>query len=157
MLKLSTEELSLRLKKTGVLAAWIAGTILIAFIAWFFTSTVRERGLIRVVNETLEQHGQNVHIVNVLDVPGLGPVGTYWFSLSEAAGSVPSVAVVFTIMHSADNSPFLGLISEETGALTLLLPLSINGQRMLDRIEPEMLQMQTLQIESAYTKRVETE
>jgi len=145
VLGILNSSLILKLKDTGILAAWIAGLILIAGLCWFLTQPVRGRYLQVSVNLVLEQAGDSRRLDSrITPSPGLGS----WYSLRTGNNGTQEKIFIFPFIAEGTFFPCAAVLDSD-GKLTEFIPLNKHGERVMKRISPGIL--------GIYSRRIEGE
>lgn len=153
MTAIKPEEMIPLLKRIGILAAWFGGMFLVVILAWVLTGPLQSRALLRSANQALESSGKSIRLAAALNAGNNLNQRESWFSISNSNNR----AVVFSILDGAHTAPFLGVLSAEGKGMITLIPLSINAERIMDRLPEESILIQTRRIEDAYRLIVEAE
>jgi len=136
------------LKDAAIFAGWIAGIILIAGLAWFFTQPVRDRLMISAVNTALEQSGDPRRLASVLPAaeqpPGASRMGL-WFTMTAPGLPAGTQVFVFAFIAEGVFFPCAAVVSPQ-GAVQEFIPLSVHGERALRRISPGILEVYSRRI-----------
>jgi hypothetical protein len=136
------------LKDAAILAGWIAGIILVAGLAWFFTQPVRDRFMIMSVNAVLEQSADprrlGAPLQGAAHPPGSSRMGS-WFTMT--APDLPAGTRVFVFAFIAEGTffPCAAVVSPQ-GVVQEFIPLSVHGERALRRVSPGMLDVYSRRI-----------
>ena len=146
-------------KDTAIFAAWIAALLIVAAVFWVLTQPVRTRILINAVNKVLEQSGDSRRLEAASSHRGSGFLGmSSWFTITspqtQEAGDteeMPGVsgrtmAVVFSFIGEGNFFPCAAVINHD-GKVVEFIPLNSQGERIIKRISPGILNI--------YARRVE--
>jgi hypothetical protein len=147
ILKLLKHPLVPRLKDTGILTAWIAGIILIAGLAWFFTQSTRNYFLRMAVNRVLERSGDSRRLGSPLPAVKSG-LGSWFTATSGGIVLDGSRVYVFAFIGEGTFFPCAAVLSPE-GRVNEFIPLNNHGTRIMRRISPGILGIYTRRIEGA--------
>jgi len=137
-------------KELLLFSTWIAGLILIAGLAWFFTQPVRNSALINAVNRSLEQSGDARRLGEPLSAASI-PFGAskagFWFTVQESS-SFPrqTYALVFTLFSGGAFFPCAAVLTLE-GEVIELIPLGVHARSVFSRVPDEVLRLYTRRIE----------
>ncbi|MCL2601725.1 MAG: hypothetical protein FWD91_02810 [Treponema sp.] len=125
------------LKDAAIFAGWIAGLILIAGLAWFFTQPVRGRVILASVNNVLERSSDPrrlaAPITTALQPTGASRAGL-WFAAANRT-SEKSFIFIFAFIAEGTFFPCAAVVSAR-GEVQEFIPLSVHGERVLRRISP---------------------
>ncbi|MDR2071186.1 MAG: hypothetical protein LBP81_07220 [Treponema sp.] len=135
-------------KRMGIFAGWTAGLMLVSALLWGFTQPVRNRALLNSVNRLLIEQGEEVLLEKPLSswgMPGQAAQSGTWFTTADS----PEWAVVFTVVFDGVFSPFLAFISQN-GKAGPLIPLSLHGEAMFQRLPQEQFYIYVRRIEASY-------
>jgi hypothetical protein len=126
------------LSEISVFAIWTAVIVLAAALMWGFSTGLRDELTIRTVNKFLDSIGENRNIEQVISpwhIPGsVTQLGT-WYTMTSR-----ETAVISPLIMEGIFSPYLAIIDDE-GRLSTLVPLTVNGDRGLARINPGYLRI----------------
>ncbi|MDR0760433.1 MAG: hypothetical protein LBF74_10060 [Treponema sp.] len=135
-------------KRMGIFAAWTAGLMLISALLWGFTQPVRNRALLNSVNRILTARGEETRLgppLSTWGMPGRAVQAGTWFTTVNS----PDWAVVFTAAVDGVFTPFLALVSQD-GKAGPLIPLSLHGEAIFDRIPKGQFHIYVRRIEASY-------
>jgi hypothetical protein len=132
------------LKDRAILAGWIAGLILAGALLWSFTFPFRSSCLMRSVNRTFVETGDERRLLTPLSQPVKGqfPFGC-WYTLDKP----DTLFFVFTVMRDGIFVPCGAEISG--GDVTEIVPLGNHARQVMERIPPGLINVYTNRIESA--------
>jgi hypothetical protein len=139
-----------RIKDVSIFIGWIGGLLLIGGLCWFLSMPVRNRLLMRAVNQVLTRSGDSRRLDAVTPpselTPGALRAGT-WYNLafSRTGGSR---AVVFTLVAEGLFFPCAAELNRE-GRVEEIIPLSRHGEAALRRLSPGSIQIYVRRIEGA--------
>jgi hypothetical protein len=124
------------LGEKAIFSIWITGVILAGALIWGLTGNLRNSTTADMIDTFFVETGERRRIGEAISPWGLpGKVtqlGT-WFTLSDK-----EIALYFPIYKDGIFSPFLAIINDE-GQLGAFIPLSKNGEVMLDRLSADYL------------------
>jgi hypothetical protein len=135
-------------KHMGIFAGWTFGLMLICALLWGLTQPVRNNALLNSVNKVLAQRGEATLLEKPLPswrMPGLAAQAGTWFTIANS----PEWAVVFTVVSEGVFSPFLTLVSQD-GKAGRLIPLSLHGEAMAQRLPDGQFHIYVRRIEASY-------
>ena len=142
-----TSALPRGVKLWGTFLAWFLGPLILGAFCWILSQPIRNRGMIRQVNQVLSMDGMPYRLEGAIAPWGMKgqamQVGT-WYRVVNSE----TWAVVFSIFQGGVNGSFLALISPE-GAVDSLIPLSAVSLRMLDQLSQGVLELYTRRIEAS--------
>ena len=134
-------------KDRSILTGWILGLILVAGLTWNLTLPARSRAIQRAVNQVLEQNGDlrrlNEHL-SPSEINGLR-TGSY-FSLNDT-----DIAYVFTFIAEGSVFPCMAVIGDN-GSVLEFISLSAQGERILEKISPQILALYTGRIDQSHRR-----
>ncbi|MDR1949543.1 MAG: hypothetical protein LBQ38_09130 [Spirochaetaceae bacterium] len=133
------------LRSLGLLAAWIAGILVLGGLTWFFTQPVRDRMLLYSVNRVLAASDVSRRLgtpISPWRMPGRATQFGSWFTLAGSG----DWGVVFPIMINGIPASFFAAVSPE-GAVGSLVPLSGNAVKALKYLPPGALGIYIRRIE----------
>jgi hypothetical protein len=132
------------LKDRAVLAGWIVGLVLAAALLWSLTFPFRSVCLMRSVNRSFIETGDDRRLLAPLSRPPKGqfPFGC-WYNLDKQE----TLFFVFTVMRDGMLVPCGAEISG--GRVTEIVPLGSHALQVMERIPPGLIQVYTHRIESA--------
>lgn len=141
----------------AILAGWIAGLLLLAGLLWALTLPVKNRIMVRAVNNVFLERGDSRRVGESSSAAashfGMG----VWFPLIDSSGgrspsdenafSANGVRV-FVFSFYADGSFFpCAAIMTQEGKVGEFIPLNSHGERVIQRVSPG--------IQHIYAKRIE--
>jgi hypothetical protein len=124
-----------RLPPPLLLASWLGGLFVAAFLLLFLTEGARENQILRSVNRVLAVEG--VSLSQRLDT--VGPAAAFrWYAVHPSDDYVSTVnyVSVFNLLYGADSLPFAALV-DASGAVKEFYPLSLNAARISGRLSPD--------------------
>ena len=137
-----------QVKDTAILVGWIAGLILIAGLCWVLTQPVRNRFLLKAVNQVLEQSGDSRRLGAELSPgtlkPGFLGMGV-WYTMNNPA---EKKALIFLFIGEGTFFPCAAVVASD-GRVEEFIPLNSHGEKMIKRISPEVLKLYTRRIEGS--------
>jgi hypothetical protein len=142
------------LSEISVFLIWTAVIVLTAAMMWGFSTGLRDELTIRTVNKFLDSIGESNRIEQVISpwyIPGsVTQLGT-WYTMTSKENAVISPLIMNGIF-----SPCLAIIDGE-GRLSTLVPLTVNGDRGLARINPGYLRiwMDRIEKNAVILKRIQ--
>jgi hypothetical protein len=135
-------------KEAGILAAWIAGPLLIGGLFWFLSQPLRTRLLRENVNDLLTEKIEKIEknalgpAVPASSLPKMRfPLGT-WYTLRDSEKRV----LVFPLMSGGSALPCAALVSP---AGTVEEIISLRGERALRQVPHG--------VRAAYIRRIESD
>ena len=129
-------------REAGILAAWIAGPLLIGGLLWFFTQPVRTRLLQENVNALLGEDYALDAAIPVTSLPKTRfPLGS-WYTLRDSERR----ALVFSLMSNGSCLPCVAVVSP---AGTVEEIISLRGERSLRQVSRGVI--------AAYIRRIEND
>ncbi|MDR2659133.1 MAG: hypothetical protein LBC27_03990 [Spirochaetaceae bacterium] len=132
------------LSEISIFAIWTSLIIIIASLIWGLSANLRGEITIRTVNKFLAGIGETRNIeqaISTWDIPGrVTQIGTWYRMASEED------AVIFPLITGGIFSPCLAIINDE-GRLSTLVPLTVNGDRIMSRMNPGYLRIWIERIE----------
>jgi len=133
-----------------VLAAWLAGLVLAAALAWSLTFPLRLGVLMNAANRSLEASGDPRRLSGPPGRPirAAGFLGG-WYSVSGS----DSLFVVFAVMRDGVPVPHGAEVSPE-GIVVDVVPLGIHARQVADGIPPGLLRVHVRRIEAAFSGTV---
>jgi hypothetical protein len=135
------------LKDTGFLMGWILSLVLVGGLLWFFTQPLRTSLIIRSVNRVLASSDEPRRLDAPVSSWGLSgrraQLGS-WYTLEDGEGR----ALVFPMMGDGILASFIAILSPG-GTVDVLLPLSVNSARILERLPRETIQTYIGRIEGS--------
>lgn len=138
---------------TAILAGWIAGLLILAGLMWVLTQPVRNRFLVRAVNEVLEQRGDSRRVEVMSGSPPAGYFGMgSWYTMtpdparSGASDSERTRVFIFSFLGGGSFFPCAAVMTPE-GRVGEFIPLNSYGVRMLSRISPGIVNIYARRIE----------
>ena len=139
----------LQMKDAALLMGWIGGLVLIAGLCWFFTQPVRNRFLIRAVNQVLEQSGDSRRLGDPV-APGASKAGFPGIGSWYTMAGVPegTRAFVFVLIGEGIFFPCAAVVSPG-GKVEEFIPLNSHGEKMIKRVSRGILEIYTRRIEGA--------
>jgi hypothetical protein len=129
---------------------------LIAGLAWFLTSPLRSRSVVRHINERLGEMGETRKLETPLDRSQIfdKPAPRWkaakaaqsgnWYALSAGEDQ----GVVFSVMAEGILAPFLVFISPQ-GEAGQPVPLGAHSAQIIDRLSPETFRIYVGRLEAA--------
>jgi hypothetical protein len=144
------------LSETSVFIIWISLIIFFGVLIWGLTTGMRNDLTIKTVNKFLAGIGESRRIetaVSTWRVPGnITQLGT-WYTMSSM-----ETAVIFPLIIEGIFSPCLAIVNNE-GKLSTLVPLTVNADRIMPRINPGYLHiwMDRIEKNAAVLNRVQDE
>jgi hypothetical protein len=135
------------LKDRAVLAGWICGFVLAGLLLWAVTASLRDRFLMRTVNRILEGEEVPYRLASVMNGGRGDPMGR-WYTLADRE----DVFFVFTFFREGITVP-CGALVNSAGQVVELIPLSIHGAEMMDRIPRGVIDIHTRRIEAAFGRK----
>jgi hypothetical protein len=144
------------LRDRAAAAAWIAGLLLAGWFLWFFTGSLRARGLQRQVNAVLISRGEPFRLGRALHRRNRRiPLGAE-FSLGGEISETPSPSVegpaggrtflVFPLI-SGGAALSCGAFIDSQGRVERLIPLGTHGEQAFERIPKGILDVYIRRIE----------
>jgi hypothetical protein len=134
------------LKDGAVLAGWICALVLAGLLLWAVTASLRGRFLMRTVNRILEEEKVPYRLASVMNgVKGAGGPAGSWYTLAEGE----DVFFVFTLFREGVTIP-CGALVNPAGRVENLIPLSVHGAEVMDRIPRGVIDIYTRRIEAAF-------
>jgi hypothetical protein len=92
------------LKNIGIVAAWIAGILLIGWLLFFFTQPARNEALRRSINRLLIENGDGDRLV--VSSTSVSAAGVWW-----TVGDTDERAVMFTVMDGGIPAPYIAFVN----------------------------------------------
>jgi hypothetical protein len=134
----------LKMKDAAILAGWIGGLVLVGALLWVLTGSLRDRGLLRVANQSLAAQEETVRLAAPLSrqSPGYGNLGRS-FSLANSAGSM----LIFPLVSGGTALP-VGALLDEQGKVDRLIPLGNHGRQVFNRVPRGVLKIYIRKIEA---------
>jgi hypothetical protein len=133
------------LKDRAILAGWIAGLILAGALLWSLSFPFRSACLMRSVNKTLTETGDERRLLTPLSRPVKGQLPTgCWYVLDKP----DTLFFVFTVMRDGMFVPCGAEISGDA-KVTDIIPLGNHARQVMERIPPGLIHVYTHRIESA--------
>ncbi|MDR1618634.1 MAG: hypothetical protein LBS06_06260 [Treponema sp.] len=141
------------LKGGAVLAGWIGGLALAGLLLWAATASLRGRFLMRTVNRILEDGKSPYRLSSVMSGGGAGSraksrakslMGS-WYTLADRE----AVFFVFTLFREGITIP-CGALVNPAGRVEELIPLSVHGAEMMNRIPRGVIAVYIRRIEAAF-------
>ncbi|MDR0908647.1 MAG: hypothetical protein LBM77_02675 [Spirochaetaceae bacterium] len=151
MLKLPQIKLNIKINtaspvfKSCIFAAWLIIPALITFVLWYNTETVRSRHVMDNINYIIANEGEGFILTG--EIEDKSNEWERWYTTDSG-----EKAVMFSLIDSANASPVLCLIANDTGEIQKTIPLSTNGKRLLSRISPEEFIFQIQRVKKAWAK-----
>jgi len=150
---MSSTKKDIPLRDAAIFAGWIAGLLLIAGIIWFFTQPVRDRFMVTAVNQVLQQSGDSRRLLAPIP-PGALHAGASRLGSWYIMGGLPELpegtkAFVFTFIAEGTFFPSLAIVVPGGTGVEEFIPLTNHGQRMFQRISPEILKLYSRRIVGA--------
>jgi hypothetical protein len=144
MIGFSMKDPGLKMRGAAILAAWIGGLVLAGALLWVLTGSSRDKGLLRVVNQSLAAQEETVRLAAPLSPQsaGHGNLGRS-FSLVNSAGSL----LVFPLVNGGVALP-VGALLDEQGKVDRLIPLGNHGRQVFDRVPSGVLKIYIHKIEA---------
>jgi hypothetical protein len=149
MIRQKLKNLPLPVRRMGILAGWLAGLTLVGVLLWAFTQPVRNRALLNSANRVLAAKGEKTRLETPLSswgMPGRAAQSGTWFTTVNSE----EWAVILTVVSDGVFSPFLALVSQD-GKAGPLIPLSVHGEAVFQRIPWGQLRIYVRRIETSYT------
>jgi hypothetical protein len=144
------------LSETSIFSIWAAILLISAALIWGLTVNFRNDITIRVVNQYLAGIGESRRIesaVSAWHIPGnVSQLGT-WYTMTNKEN-----AIIFPLIMEGIFSPCLAIIDNE-GRLGTLVPLTLNADRIMSRVNPGYLRIYMGRIEknAAVLKQIQQE
>jgi hypothetical protein len=133
-------------KEGGVIAAWTAGTLLLAVLLWTLTGPLREARMIQAVNRALETRRDQRRIRRDAEhrLSGMPEFLGQRYALENSDGS----AVVFPVFSRGVFASCIAFVSQE-GLVSEIMPLNSHSEKILGRLGGKVLGMYVGSIEHA--------
>ena len=150
----------LQVKDGAIFLGWIAGLILIASLAWFFTQPLRSNLLLKSVNKVLEESGDSRRLEEPVPPRSTSTSGFgEWYTVTrtEAHGRQGEFAargyfsegtrvLIFTFIGEGAFFPCAAVVSPG-GRVEEFIPLNNYGEKVLKQISPGILKIYRQRIE----------
>ena len=132
------------LSETSIFAIWIVILMLTGALLWGFTTDMRNDIMAKTINKILDEAGEQRRLetaVSTWHIPGnLTQFGTWYMMTSHEN------AVLFSIITEGIFLPCLAIINND-GNLGALIPLTVNADRVISRMDPGHLRIWVDRIE----------
>jgi hypothetical protein len=132
------------LSETSVFIILISLIVFLGVLLWGPTTCLRNNLTIKIVNNFLADIGENRRIesaVSTWNIPGnVAQLGT-WYTMTSM-----ETAVVFPLITEGIFSPCLAIIDAE-GRLSTFVPLTVNADKAMSRVNPGYLNIWMSRIE----------
>ncbi|MDR0377317.1 MAG: hypothetical protein LBH70_05935 [Spirochaetaceae bacterium] len=135
-------------KRIGIFAGWTVGLMVVSAVLWGFMQPVRNTMLLNSVNRVLAERGEEIRLETPLSswgMPGRAVQSGTWFTTADS----PEWAVVFTVAFDGVFTPFLTVVSQD-GKAGSLIPLSLHGEAVFQRIPQGQLRIYIRRIEASH-------
>jgi len=136
------------LRDRAILAAWVAGAVLAALLAWSLTYSPRMGALMGAVNRALAASGEGLRLSEPLP-RALQPSGLMgaWYSIEGS----DSLFLVFAVMRDGILAPHGAEVSPE-GRIERILPIGAHSAQASDRMPAGALRVYSRRIEAAFAR-----
>ncbi|MDR2342974.1 MAG: hypothetical protein LBD86_00400 [Spirochaetaceae bacterium] len=127
-----------RLNETSIFAIWMVMLMLTGILLWGFTIDLRNDIMVKTVNKILDDAGEKRKVVAAIStwhIPGSVTQFGTWYTMTGQEN-----AVIFSIIAEGIFSPCLAIINGD-GRLDSLIPLTVNADRLISRINPGYLRV----------------
>jgi hypothetical protein len=126
------------LSETSIFAIWMVMFVLTGVLLWGLTGNLRNDITARTINKILDEEGEERKIVAAIStwhIPGnVTQFGT-WYTMTSQEN-----AVLFSFIVDGIFSPCLAIIDND-GSLSALIPLTVNADRAVSRMNPGYLRI----------------
>jgi hypothetical protein len=92
------------LRNIGIIAAWIAGILLIGWLLFFFTQPARNEALRRSINRLLIENGDSDRLL--VATTGVSAAGVWW-----TVSDTDERAVMFAVMAGGIPVPYIAFVN----------------------------------------------
>ena len=134
------------IKDSLVFIAWISAILLVAGIIWALTQPVRNRFLVKAVNQVLEQSEDPRRLTEPsYNAKGASMFAGSNFEMGRIQGERKN-AIVFSFIGEGTFFPCIAVISSE-GKVEEFIPLNNYGEKLLQHIPPGILKIYSKHIE----------
>ncbi|MDR2795108.1 MAG: hypothetical protein LBB47_00175 [Spirochaetaceae bacterium] len=124
------------LSETSIFAIWVAMLMLAGVLVWGLTTGLRNDIMAKTVNKILDESGEERKVVAAIStwhIPGSVTQFGTWYTMTSREN-----AVLFSIIIEGIFSPYLAIINDD-GGLSALIPLTVNADRAVSRMNPGYL------------------
>jgi hypothetical protein len=127
-----------RFNEPSIFAIWMAALVLAGALLWGLTGSLRNNIMANTINKVLDETGEERRVVAAIStwhIPGnVTQLGT-WYTMTSQEN-----AVLFSFIVDGIFSPCLAIISND-GKLASLIPLTLNADRAVLRMNPGYLRI----------------
>ena len=136
------------LKDAMFLLGWITAILIIAGLCWSLTQSIRNRFLMRAVNNVLEQSGDARRLTEPAHMERSGSLHGTWYTMTIARQADGSKALVFSFIGEGTFFPCAAVVNSE-GKVQEFIPLNSHGKRIIARMAPGVLNLYARRIEGS--------
>ncbi|MDR2803209.1 MAG: hypothetical protein LBB22_02835 [Treponema sp.] len=146
----------INLSETSILSIWVAILLISAALIWGLTANLRSDITIKIVNQYLIGIGESRRIesaVSTWHIPGnISQLGM-WYTMTSKEN-----AIIFPLIMEGIFSPCLAIIDND-GRLSTLVPLTVNADRIMSRVNPGYLRicMDRIEKNAAVLRQIQQE
>ena len=131
------------LKDISIVLGWALGLILLAVLCWYFTQPLRNRFLVISINQVLEQSGDNRRVSEPIPMKNPRTFGLgRWYNFSG-----DTRLFLFTFIGEGTFFPCAAVMTPD-GRVEEFIPMNLHGERILNRISPEIKNIYAQRINS---------
>ena len=132
------------LSETSIFTIWMVMLMLTSVLLWGFTTGLRNDITAKTINKILDETGEKRMVLGAVStwhIPGnVSQFGT-WYTMTSNEN-----AVLFSLIVDGIFSPCFAIINND-GKLGALIPLTVNADRVISRMNPGLLRVWVDRIE----------